>query len=496
VPPQKPIPHAKRPTPAPAGSGYPTVVIPKSTKSKAAPSTGSAFNQFINQHPIMRDYADRIYTWAHTYGVDPVVMAALFWRESFAVAASTGQDPRTITSPTGAGVGIGQINPIHVGERTPWGATVTQSDLTNPEFNIRWSTWYFSQGLQKYGNADDAYAHYYNPNYTGAPLTSLLPKKYVPRSGLTTTEKASVSAQQSAATAKAKQTLTDPWVVLTPKGKLSFVYSDTPPKNALTFAGQPITRTGFNQTWTQSYADTFEAYTGRKATGKDIAQILRQSPSVPGLAQQLANRPTFQSSPIYKQHAKGFLAVGRSILGQTWNPSGDTKGIIKKAIVGNWDQATFEQTLRESKEYAKSPEFQANLDNFKDAYSSIYGQPDAAVTSTLKDRVVAGWSTEQLNTWLRQQPAYKFSAEYQTKSLSFLGQLGLITGAVPTLSEDQVNKILSSGDQLAAGAAPVTPTPGVTTPPQGSPQTGVTDVSSTGGYAPPKPNQPPYLGRH
>jgi soluble lytic murein transglycosylase-like protein len=163
-----------------------------------ASRTGAMFNAFINAHPNMRDYADKIWTWADKYGIDKVVAASLFWRESFAEAKRRGKDPATIMSPTGKGVGIGQINPIHVGERTPWGHTITRADLNNAQFNIRWSMYYFSQQVAKYGNYNDAYSKGYNNGYTGAPLTSLLPKGYVPRGGLSPTDQGGLTAETAA----------------------------------------------------------------------------------------------------------------------------------------------------------------------------------------------------------------------------------------------------------------------------------------------------------
>ena len=173
-----------------APPSLPPLPAPKSKTTSA----GAAFNSFINAHPTMRPYADQIWKWAKTYGNDPTVMAALYWRESFAAAKAQGKDPATIISPAGA-VGIGQIMPLHVGERTPWGHVVSQSDLTNPKFNIQWSSWYFSQQVSKYGSVDAAYNKGYNPGYTGPPLSTLLPKGYVPKTGLSPSDKGAVAAE-------------------------------------------------------------------------------------------------------------------------------------------------------------------------------------------------------------------------------------------------------------------------------------------------------------
>ena len=412
----------------------------------------------------MRPFADAIWKWAGTYGVDKVVAASLFWRESFAAAKAQGKDPATITSPAGA-VGIGQIMPLHVGEKTPWGHTITSSDLSNPQFNIRWSMYFFSQQEAKYGSPDAAYAKGYNPGYTGPALTSLLPKGYVPRSGLSPTDKGTVTAETTAAADAAKAQVFDKWATIDKQGHIKFVNiadPTQPPKNALTYGGSPLTQSSFNQVWKQTYSDTFAAYTGRAATGTEIKQILQNAPSTYALANQLANGKDFQKSPVWKQHAPGLVEFARGILGENWKPSG---GIIRKAIAQNWDQATFQAHIRQLPAYTKGPEFQTNLAHNQAAFEQIYGRADPHVMALLKDKTLAGWTPDELQSWLRSQPGYVHTTEYQAKSTSFLSAMGLITGAVPTLTGDQVDQALTAGDQLPGAtqvkppAKPFQPTP-------------------------------------
>lgn len=501
----------------------PKFVIPPKPASKSG-AKGTPWEQFVNYwaahgYKAFKTNAAAIYAAAKAENIDPITFGALVLNES-------GGNFNERDSNMGA-VGIGQLEPgTFIGPNAfnggvlPWDSThkISMADLRNPAINLRLAAAYagYLQGSHPadwYGrynagpNTTDARAGQIQQQFNAKWITKWNPK-YVSTTSSTAPPSAS-GPQVPGGTAPQKQDNTDPWMIVTAKGKLSVVNSPTAPKNALTYEGQPITRSQFKQIWTQTYADTFQAYTGKAATVKDIVSILKNAPSVQGLATTLANRPTFANSPIYKQHAKGFLAVGRNILGNTWNPGGDLKGVIKKAIVGNWDQATFEQVLRQSKEYESGPEYKTNLAQNTSAYQTIYGNPDPATEKLLAQKTKAGWTPDELSSWLRTQPAYKNSQEYQSKMLSLMGQLGLITGAVPTLSEDQINQILSSGDQLGGGT---TSTPGVTTPPPGSTQTGVTDVSSTGGYAPrpnpapplvsengqtrPLPRPLPYLGRH
>src|SRR3954467_272917 len=115
---------------------------PQTTKRKGVQA---AYDAYISAHPELRDYSDGIKKWATRYGLDPTYYAALVFSESKG-------DP-TAVSPTGAGVGLGQINPIHVGEAVPWrpNQPMTRADLTNPDFNLHWSAYYFAQGKAKYG---------------------------------------------------------------------------------------------------------------------------------------------------------------------------------------------------------------------------------------------------------------------------------------------------------------------------------------------------------
>ena len=79
-------------------------------------------------------------------------------------------------------------------------------------------------------------------------------------------------------------------------------------------------QTQFQTVWRQNYADTFSSYTGRKASGKEIANILKNAPSIYTLSTTLALTKSFQSSPIYKAHAPGVIAIAksRSRIGITW----------------------------------------------------------------------------------------------------------------------------------------------------------------------------------
>jgi hypothetical protein len=63
------------------------------------------------------------------------------------------------------------------------------------------------------------------------------------------------------------------------------------------------------------------------------------------------------------------------------------------------------------------------------------GVPDGTAQMTIAQATAAGWKADQYAAWLRSQPTYTQSPEYQTKALTFLGSLGLITGQNPVLKK-------------------------------------------------------------
>lgn len=402
----------------------------------------------------MRPYADIIWKWADKAGVDKVVAATLLWHEGFAEAARRGVDPNTITSPTGEGVGIGQINPkVWVGKTTPWGQVIKQKDLIDPEFNIRFSLTYFASLP---GNIDQKYARYSGgANFT---LSSGLPHGYVPKSGLTPTEAGSAAAQQSAANQQGKAVLFDRWAVLGADGRVKFVKitdATQPPSNVLKYGPTPLTQTQFLATWKQNYQDTFFSYTGRQASGKEIANILLNAPSLYTLATTLATTNSFTTSPTYKAHAPGIIAIAKQAYGEDWKVD---KSLVSQAISQNWDQATLLENLKSRPEYFQGPQFKDAKAKMDNVYQSIYGTSTDPDTQTVIDHVARnGWTTDQFAAWLRTQPQYRNSQEFKTKAFSFAQQLGLITGKQQTLTADQA---LLGG----APAAPPIPAPAVTPP--------------------------------
>lgn len=435
------------------GAPPPPPPPPPAPKSRKTTGERGIFDQFINAHKALKPYAGQIWTWANNYGgITPTELAATLWFES-------GGNP-SAKSNKGA-LGLAQIfdnaaNPTNAAG-VPFfrqNRQITQADKLNPAFAIQYAAWRMSGAVQKYGSLQAAYANNYNPGYTGAGPAALLPKGYVGTPSQTSTQ----SATKSVATKAVTSTMTDPWVVQTKNG-FKYVNSSSPPKGTVTYGGQPITQSEFTQVWKQTYADTFFAYTGRQAKPGEITQILKNAPSVYTLGNQLAGEKSFANSPVYKKSAPGLVQYARTILGQNWKPSG---GLIREAIAQNWDQSTFYAHLKQLPAYQQGPEFKTNLSQNQSTFETVYGtnsNEDPQIQALIKQKTLAGWTPDEFKSWLEAQPAYKHTAAYQAKAVSFLSQMGLITGAVPTLSGDQVDQMMNLGLGPTKTAPPTKHTP-------------------------------------
>jgi len=453
----------------------PVIKIPPAPSKSGA--KGSPWQQFVNYwashgYNGIRANAAAILSAARAEHIDPVTFGALLLNES-------GANFQTGNSRTGA-VGIGQLEPgTFIGPNSwtggvlPWDHThqITAADLRNPAVNLRLAAAYagYLQGQYPadwYGrynagpNAPDSVAGQIQAGFEGKWISKWNPK-YVP-SGTSTAPPSAAGPQVPGGTAPQAADVKDPWLVKNKDGSLGFVAASAPPKNAVLYGGTPLTRSEFNQVWKQSYQDTFFAYTGHQAKAKDIIFILGKGWSVPTLANYLADRPTFTQSPVYKKAAPGLVQYARTILGQNWKPSG---GLIREAIAQNWDQSTFYAHIKTLPAYQQGPEFKTNLAQNQSVFESVYGTTsnnDPAIQGLLKQKTLAGWTPDEFKSWLEAQPAYKHTAAYQSKAVSFLSQMGLLTGEVPTLSGDQIDQALSAGDELKAAATTGSPTTTVT----------------------------------
>jgi hypothetical protein len=255
--------------------------------------------------------------------------------------------------------------PLHVGEKTPWGHVVSQSDLTNPKFNIRWSTWFFSQQVRSTAVADAAYNQGYNPGYTGPPLTSLLPKGYVPRRVFRRPTRARLPRRRPPPPQAAKAQTFDKWAVLDEQGHHP-VHEHRRPDQAAEERVEVRRHTADAELVHAGLEADLPGHVLRTRAGRRRGSRSPRSSRVAvdlHALQPACDRPArgFDKSPVWKQHAPGLVQYAKGILGNNWKPSG---GIIRQAIAQNWDQATFYAHLRQLPAYEKGPEFQDNLAKF------------------------------------------------------------------------------------------------------------------------------------
>ncbi len=422
----------------------PVVALPApKEKTKGAQSTKAVFLRWIKAHKGMGKWADQIWRQAHNYGLDPIVFACLVWQESRGVPKERQESNGTIS------YGLGQINSVHIGERFA-GTTITEEMLKNPTFNLQYAAYLYSQGLDNNGNYTDAYsgAGGYNPGAPDNP-TNYLPKGYVPiGAGRSPTE----SAQRSVETATAKQELTDPYIYIDKKGRIKYT-SDPTDKRALKYNGLPITASQFLNMWhgDGGYDDMFLSYTGKKATAKQVAAILKSGITPYALTRKLVNSPRFVGSPVWNHSVNDYEAIGKSIYGNNW-AAGANVDDIRKAVLNNWDGEAFANYLRKKPAYTTSVEFESNEASLSNIYRTIYGKPDAQAEALIFDAAKEGWTADQWASYLRSQDAYKTSGEYKGNLLAFLTQLGLITGNVPTLQAGQTLPSAPSDTEELGGA--------------------------------------------
>lgn len=438
---------------------------PATTKAK-----GSSYQQFVNYwsahgYQALKGNAPDIQAAANAANVDPIYFASLLLLES-------GANYKTSDSSKGA-IGIGQLEPgTFVGQPVPWDSTrtITLQDLKDPTTNLRLAAYHVGALVGRFGYAG-AYSGKpgtYNPYYTGdsrdpkgAGPQAFIQKwsgQYVPATP-STSPPGPAGVQVPGGTAPATNDVTyDRWAVLGADGRVKFVKitnAAVPPKNVLHYGPTPLTQTGFINNWKQVYQDTFFSYTGRQASGKEIANILKNVPTLYTLANVLMTTKSFATSPSYKAHAPGIIAIAKQKFGDNWKVD---KTLVGQAIAQNWDQATLEEHLRERPEYENGPAFKTTLAQMDNTYQQIYGASTDPGTQQLINHVAKdGWSQDQFAAFLRTQPEYKGSQEFKSKAISFAQQLGLITGNQVTLTAAQAG--LGGAPAYPAANTPATPPP-------------------------------------
>lgn len=325
--------------------------------------------------------------------------------------------------------------------------------------------------------ADGAYKAYFQPETpqekAADAAANAQAKASSPQYVAATTD-LSVVKSEALASAKVQAHVTDPWITVlkNAKGVVTGFGTSTgeiPPANVFQIAGQPVTKSTFDTSWSQ-YNNDFQAYTGKVATPAQQAAIISQGISVYQLRQQLAALPTFTTSPIYKASGAGIAATVQQALGKP-----PPAGFVKTAIAQGWDTDTLNDNIKKLPGYMQGPEYKANSAAITAQYEQIYGnipaQPKGAsgigsVNEWIHSAVMAGWDATTAATALRADPAYKYSPEYEGNALSFLSGMGLLVGARPTLAPVNPAGIKNPND---LGVEPFAPSINAPTAPQPGP---------------------------
>jgi hypothetical protein len=186
-------------------------------------------------------------------------------------------------------------------------------------------------------------------------------------------------------------------------------------------ARERLTHSEFNQQWNY-YNEIYQAYAGRNATQKEARVLISNGVSRTTLALHLAKQPAFFKSPIWKSKSDALLGAARTIGVKI------PKQFIARAIANNWDEANFTEKLRKLPQYLQSNEFQTTTAGLTNAYKSLYGHPDVEWAKEIQRAALGRWTPEQWQKYLRAQPNYRNSTEYQSNLQSLQAQLGFLPG--------------------------------------------------------------------
>lgn len=464
APPRKPKPSLRPQTktaytdPIDPATGIPAPPPPPKPKPKKTgpPAQTAAIDALLKYAPKWRAYLPGITNAAARWGVDPAQLLALLIFEN---GGAKNKEPGSIS--TAGAAGLAQILDRNVDRSlnpeqyatfvAQFGGQISREKAEDPSFALNYAAWRMAGGLRAYGGNLNAWYNGaggagkprgYNPGFTG-DSRGKGPEAIFRLAGVTRYQPTIPQAPSQAAGKDvekdiAKQALTDPWVVIK-KGKVTYAPLSTidPPKNALIVDGLPITRSVFLGQRRQ-LEETYISYTGKRPTNEQVANFLNKGWSVYTLQNVLSKTKDFLKSPVYKSVAPGYQASAEGLLapGERLDPD-----LIRQAVINRWDGDTFQAQLRKRPGYVKSTEFTGKVDGFSNVYMTIYGVPDdVQEMAAIREAALGGWSLDQFAGWLRGRPEYTRSSEYQTKMVTFLDRLGLITGGVATLKPGQAPK--------------------------------------------------------
>ena len=443
--------YSKKPSRKKNGAGGGLPPLPSGVGSGSSRKTSGTdvrtVKKMLSKAPGLRRWQSQIFAAAKVYHLDPVYLTAVLMTED------RGGDPNA-QNPSGA-LGLGQILDGTVGNYNPRmnlvslngteyhvGQAITRAMKTSPAFAIAYVAWRIKGGVIKYG-WPGAYTKGYNPG--GPDPSRFIPNNYVP----TATNAAQGSVDTTALAGAAKGIVAsgnDPFIVYNHKtGKIG--YSIYLTKQVMTYEGVPVTRS-LLQRETQDKAGIggdYYNFTGRNPNMQIVAGIMATGKNLQEIENSwIADTKHFKNSPAGKKYYAGYQDAWSQIMGNNkpvpWE-------LVQEAARSNLNETEFAARLRmdgfqgqkqnSQWSYLNSNEFQSRVDAYTKSYESIYGETmkDKGMQSLAKDAALAGWDPTQWETWLRSQPQYTSTAEYQGHAMAILGQLGMDFGFLPGLNQ-------------------------------------------------------------
>jgi hypothetical protein len=270
---------------------------------------------------------------------------------------------------------------------------VSEAEARDPAFAIKWAAKFFGQKLAAAGG-DYVKAYNGKQGYNqGGPniFAGNVPKGYVPPTG-TFNPVEQVQNQLEKADIK-----------------------------------EQFTGAAFNAEW-KHLNDIFYLYTGKNATKDQAKFLIGHGYSDNTLARQLTKTKSFYKSPVWKAHSPDFVEVAKTIYGDQLPPGLKLKGLIRQAIVNNWDQTAFASKLREKPQYFKSNEFKKGATTLENSYRSIYGKPDEQARMAIQEATLGRWTQDQWEKYLRDKPEYYQSGEFRTRQSNLAARFGFFRG--------------------------------------------------------------------
>lgn len=434
-------PPAPKPKPKKKKDGNPFGTPPPVVGAKKKQSNYTQFHAWASKQGINDNTTHDIWYWSqHTPNVDPYLWTSVLMAES-GVKHVDGNG-KIISS--GQAVGIGQIALSWIGQPIPWDKhhKFTADDnhatgIANYGVNIRMSAYLWGYGVSQFG-WQKAYEKSYNPNDPGRHRAWLAiqatyntrPAGHPPIGSPSQGPADTTPGSQTGGTTTPVP-FKDAYITGVMKGKDEKFSTTNDPNKALQYNGAPLTRSAF-LTLKAGLTSHYVSYTGGRPSNQQIVNFVTKGWSDYQLDVLLSKSKKFHTSPVAKQFRANFQAAVQDLL-----PKGGKipDELLREAVVNRWTADALATHLRKLPTYTKSNEFTGKVASLLNIHTSIMGNPNAGALIGVKDAALNGWSADQYANYLRSQPAYQESPEYQTKALSIMGALGLITGGQAVLAK-------------------------------------------------------------